>query len=235
MLIRFKDIEYTFPSSLADIKLSQRIEFYALHGKFLDEEASRINAIEDLFDKEAEQTQWYLDLAARSLSFYTGIPYESIRSEISIIDLLEIYNTDISQLHQQESDIDLLPSYLWDGEEWFLAAPEVLPGGPFVFNEFLHSKEIVRQLNAVGKSKWDALPYLCAIYLRKKDEPFTEELVRDGSERLRLMQELPLSIAIAVGFFLSGTLNTYSTISLFSEKGSQKASTPPATSTNGDG
>lgn len=235
MVLRFKDTDYNFPSTLADIKLSQRIEFYNLHGKVLDEQAGNIKEIPDLFDREAEETQWHLDLAARTISFYADIPYETVKAEISVVDLLNIYNTDIRLMHEQEAAIELQPSYEFNGEVWHIDPPEVLPNSTMVFNEFLHSKETVRQMHAIGKSRWDALPFLCAIYLRKKDEPFDEAFCYPDSERLKLMHELPLDIALGVGFFLSGTVSIYSTISLYSEKVSPKALTPPPTSSAGDG
>jgi hypothetical protein len=101
-------------------------------------------------------------------------------------------------------------------------------------NEFLHAKEIVRQLVSVGSGNWEPLPYLCAIYLRKKGEPFTEELVTEGSERIELMKTLPLDIALSVGFFLTDTMSLYLKTSQSSNQ-AEEAKDPIQVSTSSDG
>jgi len=235
MIFRFKDIDYTFPSSLDAITLRQRIAFNDEHGKHLDDWAKAIAEMKDEFKKEGERSHWHLDNAARMLSFYTGIPFEQVSKEVFITDLLYIYNTQMQELFRQEAEMQLQNIYSWNDEDWYITTPELKPTDNMALNEFIVSKEIVRMLNAAGQGKWDMLPYLCAIYLRRKDEPFSEELVQEGSERLALMQDLPLDIAIAVGFFLSGIVNTYTTALHSLEKAEQRESQPVPTSTNGDG
>lgn len=235
MTIKFKDIDYTFPESLTEITLGKRIQFYHEHGIYLDKQAAIIDTIEDDFEKELSVSAWHLELAARTFSFYTGIALASVHSDIAIVELLTIYNNEMQSLFIQEKETELLQQYQWNNEKWILATPEVLPTSKVCFNEFIYAKEIVRQLSSLSKNKWDMLPYLCAIYLRKEGEYFNEEFCIEGGERYKLMLELPLNIAIAVGFFLSGTVNIYTTISVFSEKESLKASAQPAISTDGDG
>jgi len=50
---------------------------------------------------------------------------------------------------------------------------------------------------------------LSAIYLRKKGEEYDESFLYEGSDRLELMKQLPMDIALAVGFFLSSSMNLY--------------------------
>ena len=235
MTIKYNGADYSFPSTLAEITLGRRIGFYNEHGKVIDELASKVDKAADAFDKEAETNAWHLELALRTFSFYTGSPLDNVRADIDIADLLFVYNTVMVQLIDQEKCTELQEGYEWNGQTWHIPSPELLPSSKMVFNEFIHAKEIVRQLQAIGKHKWDILPYLCAIYLRKENESFQEEFLVAGNERYKLMLELPLNIAIAVGFFLSSTLNIYTTTSAYSKKEDQKASARPATSTAGDG
>lgn len=235
MKFTYKDNTYHFPASLAEITLGQRIGFYEQFGKALEERAIAIDKMTDEFDKEAESSIWHLDMAACTLAFYTGIPVEEIKSSVDMADLLHIYNTDMRQLHDQEQAIELQQSYEWNGEVWVIAAPELTPVSTMTLIEFITAKEAVRQLHAVGKGKWESLPYLCAAYLRKKGEEFDEAFTIEGSDRMKLMLELPLNIALAVAFFLSGTLSIYTTISLSLERESQKDSVPPSTLISGDG
>ena len=180
-------------------------------------------------------SSWHLENAVCQFAFYTGLPLPELQKSADAVSLLHIYNEIIFPLLIQEKDIEIKTEYEYAGEKWIIAAPELLPTSTMTFNEFLHGKELVRQMDQVGKGKWHSLPYLCAIYLRKEGEPFQESFVVDGSERMKLMYRLPLDIAIGVGFFLTGTLNIYMTTSLYSIPQNQKESIQLTTSKNGAG
>lgn len=234
MEFKYKDAQYHFPALLSEITLSRRIAFYHDHGKLLDEKAADVEKFDGLA-KEIQQAMWHLDNATRYFSFYTGIPLAEVVSCMDLNDLMGVYHADIALLIEQEHTIELRQSYQWLDETWTISAPELLPNNNMTLIEFITGKEVVRQLDAIGKGKWDALPYLCAIYLRKENEPFDEAMISENSERMKLMLELPLDIALGVAFFLSSTLSIYMTTSVSSEKESPKELIPPAISTAGAG
>lgn len=228
MQFTYRGQQYTFPNSLADITLRQRIDFYNLYGKDIDEKAMLIEKLKDETEKEIERNLLSIDLACKSFSFYTGITLDEVRQYISVEELMEIYAVDMQMLHEQERNIEIQPTYDWQGEQWCIAAPEVTGSSNMTLIEFVTGKEVVRQLHAVGKGRWDALPYLCAIYLRKRlpdgtQEAFSEDMAAEGSQRLAAMYDLPMDIAIAVAFFLSATLNIYITTFHYSGKEGVKA------------
>lgn len=235
MIYEFKGKELTFPATLADITLQQRVSFYQEHGKALDEMAGNVEKLTDEFEREIETTAWQLEMAVRSFSFYAGIPAEEVRKEFDVNQLLNIFATDMQRLTVEESEIVPDTTYTWNNEEWVLHTPELQANSDMVFVEFITAKEVCRRLNSMGKGKWDALPYLCAIYLRKKGEAFSEDLIDPAGKRFQLMLTLPLNIAIAVGFFLTSILHTYWGISQYSNHQSPKASIPLLTLTDGDG
>lgn len=234
MTFKYKESEYHFPALLSEITLSRRIAFYQEHGKLLDEKALAVEKLNGL-EKEMEQSMWHLDNAARYFSFYTGIPLAEVQSSMDLTDMMNIYSVDIASLLEQERTIELQQLYGWQNEIWTISAPELLPDNKMTLIEFITGKEVVRQLDAVGKGKWEALPYLCAIYLRKEGEPFDESMIAENSERIKLMLEIPLDIALGVAFFLSSTLNIYITTLASSERESPEVSIPPAISTAGAG
>lgn len=235
MKLQFKDTIYNFPSSLSEITLRQRIEFHERYGKLLDDSAKVLAEIKDDFDRENEMNVWHLDNAAKNFSFYTGIPLDQVTKEFPIIDLLHIYNTDMQLLFEQERSGELKQVYEWNEETWLLTTPELKPTDKMTLNEFVVSKEVVRSLHGAGNGKWDTLPYLCAIYLRREGEVFQEEFVQDGSNRIQMMLDLPLNIAIAVGFFLSSIVNIYTATSQSFNEEEPRESTPHLTSKSGDG
>jgi hypothetical protein len=235
MQFEFKDQTYTFPATLTEITLGKRVAFFREYGKELEERSKAIEAITDTLEREAETAILNLDVAMKEFAHYTGIPLKAVMEEIDMNSLINIYSVDIAMLREQEQQISLQTEYEWQGKLWVISPPELQPDNKMTFNEFLHGKEIVRQLNKLGSGKWDALPYLCAIYLREKDEPFTEDLVKESGERLRLMNELPMDIALGVAFFLSGTLSIYMSTSAYSEEEEARESIQQNTLITGDG
>ena len=64
-------------------------------------------------------------------------------------------------------------------------------------------------MHELGAGNWDVIPYLASIYLRKDGEKFEESWLSEGSERLELMNDLPMDIAVAVAFFLQNSMSLY--------------------------
>lgn len=236
MDFKYRGKKYSIPNMLEDITLGQRIEFYRQYGAELDELAKTISEMPEGQEREAEESLFMLRSAIETFSFYSGIPLEEVKESMAMEQVLNIYTANLAVLVQQEREITLLQSYNWKGEEWLIAAPELRPDSKMTFNEFITAKEIVRQMAQVGTGNWEPLPYLCAIYFRKKDEQYQEDFVLPESERLKLMYELPLNIALSVGFFLADTMSIYSQTSLSSSRQeAMTGQTSADTSTSGDG
>lgn len=195
MTFNYKGKEYKYPNTLTDITLGQRIQFDELYGHALKKQDDGID--------EVAQTMLF---AVQSFSFFTGIPLDEVKENIDLGQVMNVYNVSLTMLLGEESEIQLRDVYEFNGEEWHIASPSLTPDSKMTFNEFVTSKEIVRQMEQLGKGRWHSLPYLCAIYLRKKDEPFDESKL---PERLELMKNLPLDIALAVGFFLTDSMNIF--------------------------
>jgi hypothetical protein len=133
--------------------------------------------------------------------------------------LLKHYRIIRDLLRDSENETYVLNKDIeWKGDVWSIRDWKVTPSSSFTFNELLTSKEAARQIHSLGKGKWEALPYLCAVFLRKKGEHFSDSLVMEGSERLAMMQELPMSIAVQVAFFLSVGVNIFQTTFQYSKQ-----------------
>lgn len=195
MTFNFKDKEYKYPNTLSDITIGQRIAFDDLYGNSYKKQDDPID--------EVAQTMLF---AVQAFSFFTGIDLETVKEEFDLGQVMNVYNVSLTMLLGEESEIQLRDVYEFNGEEWVIASPDLTPDSKITFNEFVTSKEIVRQMEQLGKGRWHSLPYLCAIYLRHKDEPFDESKM---TERVELMKTLPLDIALAVGFFLTDSMNIF--------------------------
>lgn len=190
MTFNYKDKQYEFPNTLAKITLGQRIAFQEMYG---DPKVS---------EDELEQLELRLLEGVQAFAFYTGIPVEEVKGTFDVNQVMNVYTAGMKMMNEEE--MNLKP----DMGDWTIAPPEVRADAQFTFNEFLTSKEIVRQMEEVGEGKWAALPYLCAVYLRKPGEVFDEKTLAKKAEE---MKALPLDIALAVAFFLSSTMSLYQT------------------------
>ena len=203
----YQDNEYNFPTSLSQITLRQRIEFESLYGQIIKE-------LQDEIFKEDEVdaidiSVMNVSIASMNVSFFSGIPLEEVQNNISIDDVMMIYNSCFSLLYQQQEEIELQEEYLWNDEFWRIGIPELSFESTITFNELITSKQVVKQMHELGAGNWESILYLAAIYLRKEDEVFKEEWLKPGSERTEMMYELPMDIAVAIGFFLQSSMNTY--------------------------
>lgn len=201
------DTPFTIPSSLAEFTLGQRIDFQDQVGNELDEIAKSISEMPEGIDKDLEIAEFMFEKCFRTFGFFTGIAPGVLKSSEFVDDIAAIYYGSMQTLFGDEATIELQTEYFWKGEIWDLHPPELKQGSKMSFGEFLESKQMVKNLSEVGANKWEMMLPLAAIYLRRKDEAYQEDFIYDDSDRLKLMRDLPMDIALGVGFFLSSSLN----------------------------
>ncbi len=202
------------PSSLSEITLKQRIDFQAQYGDELDIMLKSVLAIEDEEDKEIELTQFQIERMVRTVAFFLNTTVEALKSFQSLDKIANLYYPNLSVLLEEEENIVPKYEFEWKDTMWYLHVPELKNGSKMTFGEFIDSKQMIQDLLGLSKNKWECLIPLCAIFLRKEGEEYQESFLYENSERLQLMETVPLDIAIQVGFFLSNSLNTYIRASL---------------------
>jgi hypothetical protein len=209
MKILVNDIEVDFPSSLSQITLGQRIDFHQQHGLELDKMAESIRVMEDGPLKELEILGFSFEKMFRTFSFFANVSVDAIKESKFIEDIAQVYYSCLAVLIEDEQDLEAMTEFEFKGELWELQSPEVWNGSKHKFGEFVDAKQIVKDMVELGNGKWEYMLPLCAIYLRKKGEDYKEEFLYPGSERLELMKDLPMDVAMQVGFFLSITMNLF--------------------------
>lgn len=209
MRILINDKEVVFPSSLSEFTLGQRIAFHTEHGELLDKMLESILAMEDESEREIEMMNLHLEKMFRTFAFFAGCTLEAVKDDKFIDDVARIYYACLSVLFDEEKNIELQQSFAWKDEEWVIATPELKHGDRMKFGEFIDAKQTIKNMADLGKDKWEAMLPLCAIYLRKKDEPYKQEFLYEGSDRMEEMKQLPMNIAMQVGFFLNSIVNFY--------------------------
>lgn len=225
MEITYNGKAYHYPASLDEITLQQRIDFDLEYGNELDKVREQISKEENEFLRMDLELEYQMDIAYKSFSFFTGIPIDECKSKMPFSQVVSVYKTSLHLLLEQEQELEteLEFEHFWKDEEWEIVAPEVTPLSNITFNEFLVSKETVRQMSQAALGKWIAMLPLCCIYFRKKGESYNDEFMHEGGDRYELMKSLPLSKALQVGFFLSSSMSMYLNTLLYSSLESQEA------------
>lgn len=209
MKVTINDKEVNFPSSLAEITLGQRIEFQHQYGDDLDKMIDSILKMPDDAEREIEMMQFHFEKMFRTFAFFAGTTVDAVKESQFINEVAGIYNTCLSILFQEQKNMELQREFIIWGEKWVLAAPELKHGDKMKFGEVIASKQIVKDMADLGRGRWDAFIPLCAIYLRPEGEDYDESFMYENSERQKLMETLPLDVALQVGFFLSDSMNFY--------------------------
>lgn len=223
MRININDKEVVFPSSLSEYTLGQRIAFEQEHGVILNKMLESILAMADDEKRELELINFQLEKMFRTFAFFAGCTLEAVQDAKFVDDVSIIYYSCLAVLFEEEDKMELQRSFTWEGAEWEISPPELKHGDKMKFGEFIDAKQVVKDMADLGRGKWEAMLPLCAIYLRKKDEPYKQEFLYEGSDRMELMKKLPMDMAMQVGFFLSGTMNFYLNTSTSSESQEQRA------------
>ena len=208
MQICLNDEWVNIPASTAEITLKQKIDFQAQYGDELDLMAKSISEMKDL-EKELETLQFQFEQMFRTFAFFTNTTVEALKESEFIDKIASIYYSCLSQMNTLDEIQDLVQTHEWNGEEWVIDHPQLKNGDRITFGEFIDAKQIIQNMLGLSKNRWECLIPLCAIFLRKKDELYDQSFLYEDSERLKLMETVPLSIALHVGFFLSISLSIY--------------------------
>jgi hypothetical protein len=218
--INNKKIE--IPGSLAEFTLGRRLKFQELHGDLLDMMTDSILKMEDGIEKDLELLDFHFERMFRIFSFFTGVTVEACRASEIVDRIAYIYNAHLSYLFDDPKDPELIGAYTFKGERWTLPEPILKQGGDLSFGEVIDSKQMIRDTFALNQGRWAAVLKLAAIYLRREGESYEEEFLFDDSPRIRLMMDLPMSIAHQVYFFLINLIPSSPVISIFSGKAEQR-------------
>lgn len=215
MRVIVNDKEIIFPSSLSEFTLGQRIAFHKEHGHLLDKMLDSILAMPDDMYKELEIENYHFEKMYRTFAFFSGLHPDVIKESEFIDHVANIYYSCLAVLIEDEKNLELKREFIWKGKVWVLDPPELKHGDKMTFGEMIDSKQRVKDNADIGNSKWEGLLAICAVFLRMEGEEYKEEFLYEGSERIKLMQELPMDIALQVGFFLSATVNIYINTSIY--------------------
>ncbi len=205
MKIIVNDKPVTFPSSLSELTLGQRIDFYNLYGRELNKREKMIAEMEGI-DKEFAANELEEETMIQTLSFFINCTPEALKESKFLDTAAAIYYSNLSLL--VSDDIALQPEreFAWKGEQWILQAPD-LKYDIISYNELETAKKLMNDLRMFSTGNYNYLLPLCSYYLIKKDEP----QIYNDPEKMEFMRDLPMNIALQVIMFLSEIVSLTST------------------------
>lgn len=217
MKINHNGKPYNCPASLSEITLKQVIDFQLQYGKDLETFLSKADP-----DNELEFFEIKMDMACKSVSFFTGIPLEEIY-KTDITHVFSIFDNALAPIFQPQEERPLYENYHFKGELWTIASPQMTFENTMTFNELILGKVITNDMKNFAAGKFEALQRLAVVYFRKVDEKLDESWLSEEfeqSERLKMMADLPMDIVLDIAFFLQSSMSAFLQSSLFS--GNQK-------------
>ena len=208
MQITHNGKKYKIPASISEITLKQVIDFQSKYGNELEEFQKNVDK-----DDELENFEISMDIACKSVSFFSGIPLDEIY-KTDLNQIASIYFNIISPIFQSQEERELRDCYYFKDDLWTISSPELTYNNSMSFNEMILGKEITNDLQKFSIGRYDALHRLCAIYFRKVDvddkiEKFDEAFTQDDGDRMQMMLDLTMDIVLDVAFFLQSSMSTW--------------------------
>ena len=208
------------PIHLSEITLQQAVDFYNQYGRALD---VRYRAIQQMEEGSQQRTDEYLlydyESATQHYSFYTGTPLD----EVLMLDAPEVViEANTAMIHwsmEMPTQVEH-GGYDWEDYTWQIA-PILTKTKNLSHAEFEMVQDLALIFSDLQDGKIEALTHLCAAYLRKRIqpnpvvnnldtiEPYHTGLTEAGSDRVKLMSRLPLSIALVVKLYIEQSINLY--------------------------
>lgn len=207
MTFEHKGQPFSIPDHLKDISLSQWIGFYNQYGRELDKRYAYIQGMPEGPDRADAYLLYEVDLAIQHYSYYSGVPLLEVM-EMSPMDVVVQMNTILIHLKMEESELDY--HVLFDfNNEWYRIQPVIEVSDKLTNEQFEKTQSVALIYSDLQDGKQEALYNLCAAFLRKENEPFSDSLVDDAGERVELMKSLPLNIALCVEKYIQDTITVY--------------------------
>lgn len=193
-------ITFKTPESWKDVTLQKYIQFLET---FKQDHEFNIDEIDDYKYIVKFVGFWANGIDSNTLS--TGAK----KDEVTAIYL------QIAKALQIPENIPYTNVIKFEDEKYYLPKVGMLQSNVY---EFIQAAQVEHRIEQLKKHQFEALPQLCAILLRKKDEAYNEEF-EEKIKPIRERQFLRLTMdkALKVGFFLlkqsvelKNHLNTYS-------------------------
>lgn len=195
---------------LSEITLGQYIDFYNQWGREHNSRWAGIQAMQDGDERNDKYTEYDVDVALQTHSFYTGIPFEELYKDVVVIysKQNEIFASQVIE----ESSLEYKGVFDWNGEKW--AIQPLFGYTPKMTHEqFEISQDVALIYSDFMDGVIESLLYLCASYFRKVGEKYSSDFGSLGNERAELMRQLPLSHALRVKKYMVESLAAYNSMS----------------------
>jgi hypothetical protein len=234
MQVTINDQEFDVPFHLAYITMKQYLDYYKKFGCDLIKRSNEIASIDyklllaqqgqtaitdddielaKLADmeihKQNEALAWY--------SYWTGHDLFEVRNEPYIHAVINTFHIMRPGLFdERELKMDFGSEIEFAGEKWAIQDIKSKPGldTPMSMTEFSITREVFKSMLLFKHGVFTVLPFLCAVYFRKMDEPIIDVInyfyntgkLKMNEDRTTLLEDLPMNIAFSVIVLLQSAI-----------------------------
>jgi len=196
------------PTKLEQITLRQWVDFYNMYGKDLEKRFADIQKMPEGEDRNNEYMLYDWDNTLYTYSYYTGIPMDKVMKMDLKAVIMEQGSAFIS-LKKEEVRLTYRDVYEWNGHQWMIQPIYMSTSEKLTYEQFQKTQDLALIISDLQDGKQEAIYCLCAAYLRRINEEFTEDLVHPSSNRVKLMQSLPLNLALRVKKYFEDSVKLY--------------------------
>lgn len=187
------------PSNLDQLTLGAWSRFYVQYGKKLDEQQAALLEQKDDMFRSLDESSLQVERMYCFAAFFTNTTLKYAKRTFRLGEVATAYNSCFAKMFNGADTVVVQREFTWNEEQWVLPAVELMPNSKMTFGEFIDSKVVVQDAHQQKQTRWELLHQVAAIFLRKPGETYTDEFIMPDSERLELLNHLPMRIALAVG------------------------------------
>lgn len=220
--------KFSIPENLHEITLGKRIEYEtAVNNQYNQKLKERQEYIQQTFGESANideciaripkdiKLNWeieYIEHVLKTLSFFSNIPQDVLQAcEIdSILQVFEKLKIKVLNVDLKENEVisEILKKgvFTWNKKDWVINTDVLIhSNNPVTLGQYVEANHLKILESRLANGYLDTLPYLCALFIREKGSEFKKENL---PKMASVFNDLPLSYAVAVAFFLTNYVQT---------------------------
>lgn len=185
------------PHNLSEITLYQWVGYQNKYGQALDDRLAEISAMKSGPDRLDAILLHDVDLYTQNYAYWTETPLDEVVA-LGISEVIKLQCDAFIQHKRQALKLNYFEVFDFAGDKWKVQ-PIYRNTGNLTKAEYDMSVDVALIFSDLQDGKHEAMYDLCAMYLRKLEEPYHSDLIE---QRRELMKSLPLNIALTVRKFV---------------------------------
>lgn len=188
-----KDLTFNYPSTPEELTLGSWGGFLDAYSEGLQEAHDAIAAADDEKGKESAEEFFAVEQAYALAAHFSGLDFTTAGTAFNVGEVLgwyhQLFVPAFTFPKRRLKNGEPAPPFVHiNNKHWFLPEVEIKSTSPVTFGEIIDSKVLAENKDL---PRWQLIVLLACIYLHPDGEPYREEDAIAGSERYKLLLEMP--------------------------------------------